>query len=272
MTKVICKAVVKAISAVIVIFTTVGGFTYLTKFDIAQFLQDNKPHSYIYLGMSSLIVFLASFAVLVIIDYYKVKKENIKVNTDLNNSTISLTQTKQKLIKAEAAISQVKSELDKSQNSQIIEKPKMKQNEVRSKHEINELVVITQELLNSINDIYKKLMKAHKYNGGSVSSYHDSEYKRAKKNYFEIRYKVDIPLQEFIEKHKMYDISKFPLLKIFDEASLQSLADSYESDGYINTYDNKTTLNMIENESDKIESLLASFISYLEAEKQLEKS
>jgi len=270
MKKAICNAILKAIGVVIAIFTTVGGFTYLTKFDIAQVLQDNKPHSYIYLVMSSLIVFFASFTVLVIIDYYKVKKEDIKVNTDLNNSNTSLNETKQKLIKAEATINQVKSELNKSQSSQIIGNPKMKQNAVRSNAEINELVVITQELLNSIDDIYKKLKKAHKYNGGSVSSYHDSEYKHAKKSYLEIRYRVDIPLQDFIEKHKMYDISKFPLLKIFDEASLQSLADSYKSDGYFNTYDNQTTLNMIENECDKIESLLASFISYLEAEKQLE--
>lgn len=251
----------KAFTTVLGLITTIGGLTYLFKFDIAKFLYDNIPYSYWLLGLLILVIFLTFCFAFLLISYHKLKEEKDAESSKLKQCIMKLDGKKDELNKKEKVIKEMREQPNKEKDidykDQFIVQEELQDNVVND-YEIHRLV-------NDLETIRKDLIKAFTYDYGNISkgSNKNSNFNAAKEYYLGISYRLDACIAEFIKKQNSNNIGLYPIRDIFNFVSLSKLADNYKSDGYAYSYDNQTSRDSINEHFNKINTLLKSFLAYI---------
>lgn len=266
MIKIIFLIVKKALGTIILILTTIGGLSYLTKFDIAKFMEDNKPHSYFYGAMISFSVFCVFCLFLSLRELYQSRQEEIKGKENITTSNKNLEELKLEMKNLKQVLEKKNNQLKQhNKQQQHLEKSASNNTDpiVSKEFDSLQLLPIVSTLQTDLINIQERLITTYKFNNnGKVGPSHNNEFIAAKNRYLQCKHLIDGALEDYIKEYKTLDGS-FPLRKIFVHSSLQSLSDTYSGKTAPYSYDNSAIIKSIADDFDKLKSLLISFNAFL---------
>jgi len=266
MIKIIILIVKKAFGAIFALLAAIGSITYLIKFNFAEFLEDNRPDSYFYGSMILFTLFCVICLFLSLRELQRSRQEDFKGKEDISSCNKHLDEMKLEIKNLKQDLEKKKNQL--AQHNKHQDKEVIHDNLVVLKVFDPQLLSIINTIKNDLDNIQDKLIRAYKFNDGKVSPSHNNVFKSAKDRYLQCKYLIDCALEDYIKKFKLFENETFPLRKIFDNSTLQSLADTYRGETIAQLYyhDNNYIFNNINNDFDKLTSLLISFEAFLHSE------